>query len=50
MTHLLSASHYSDHASQAKVRIVENVPIAKQTYRLRFDCQKIATRIVLGSL
>lgn len=48
MTHLLSASHYSDHASQAKVRIVENVPIAKQTYRLRFDCQKIATRIVPG--
>ena len=48
MTHLLSASHYSDHASQAKVRIVENVPIAKQTYRLRFDCQEIATRIVPG--
>ncbi|OUT62851.1 MAG: dihydroorotate dehydrogenase electron transfer subunit [Planctomycetaceae bacterium TMED10] len=48
MTHPLSASHYSDHASQAKVRIVENVPIAKQTYRLRFDCQEIATRIVPG--
>ena len=48
MTHLLSASHYSDHASQAKVRIVENVPIAKQTYRLRFDCPEIATRIVPG--
>ncbi|GAI19571.1 unnamed protein product, partial [marine sediment metagenome] len=27
---------------------VENVPIAKQTYRLRFDCQEIATRIVPG--
>lgn len=48
MTHPLSASHYSDHASQAKVRIVENVSIAKQTYRLRFDCQEIATRIVPG--
>jgi dihydroorotate dehydrogenase electron transfer subunit len=48
MSHPLSASHYSDNASQSKVRIIENVPLAKDTFRLRFDCPEIAARITPG--
>ena len=48
MSHPLSAAHYSDHAIQAKVPILENVQIARETYRLRFNCPEIAKRIVPG--
>ena len=48
MSHPLSAAHYSDRAIQATVPILENVQIARETYRLRFDCPEIAKRIVPG--
>ena len=48
MSHPLSASYYPDQATQAKVRILENTPLAKETFRLRFDCPEIASRIVPG--
>ena len=48
MTHPLSAAYYSDHAIQAKVPIRENIRIARETYRLRFDCPEIAKRILPG--
>jgi len=48
MSHPLSARYYSDRALQCRVTIVENVRIAKDTYRLRAHCPEIASRIVPG--
>lgn len=44
----LHASYYADHAVQCSVRIVENVRLAKDTYRVRVACPEIAQRIVPG--
>ena len=44
----LYADFYADTATQARVPIVENVCLARDTYRLRFDCPAIAQRIVPG--
>lgn len=39
---------YPDHAWHGKVAIELNEPIARDTYRLRFHCPRIARRIVPG--
>jgi len=44
----LHADFYADTAWQARVRVVENVRIARDTYRVRFECPEIARRIVPG--
>lgn len=44
----LHAAYYADHASQARVAVIENVPLARDTYRMRFACPEIARRIVPG--
>ena len=36
------------HALQAMVPVVEQVPMAKDTYRMRLYCPEIAARIVPG--
>ena len=44
----LHAEFYADRACQARVRIIENVRLARDTYRVRFDCPEIARRFVPG--
>jgi dihydroorotate dehydrogenase electron transfer subunit len=44
----LNAAFYADRAIRQNVRIVENVQIARDTYRVRFECPEIARRIVPG--
>jgi dihydroorotate dehydrogenase electron transfer subunit len=44
----LHADYYADRAVQCRVKIIENVPLAHGTYRVRFECPEIARRIVPG--
>jgi dihydroorotate dehydrogenase electron transfer subunit len=44
----LHADYYADAATQACVRVIENVQLARDTYRIRFECPAIARRIVPG--
>jgi dihydroorotate dehydrogenase electron transfer subunit len=44
----LHAAYYADDAIQRRVAIVENVPLARDTYRVRFACPEIARAIVPG--
>jgi dihydroorotate dehydrogenase electron transfer subunit len=44
----LYADYYADTASFSQVRILENVQLARDTYRVRFECPEIARRIVPG--
>ena len=44
----LHAAYYADAACQARVEIVDNVKLARDTYRVRFTCLEIARRIVPG--
>jgi dihydroorotate dehydrogenase electron transfer subunit len=44
----LHARHYADRAIRATASILENVRIARDTYRVRFECPEIARRIVPG--
>ncbi len=39
---------YADRAGQQRVLAVENVPLARDTYRIRFECPPIARQIVPG--
>ena len=39
---------YADRAGQQRVLVVENVPLARDTYRIRFECPPIARQIVPG--
>ena len=48
MTNPLHADHYADHALQRTVSVVENVQLACNTFRVRFQCPQIARRIVPG--
>jgi dihydroorotate dehydrogenase electron transfer subunit len=48
MTNPLHAAFYADRACCERVRIRENVPIARDTFRLRFECPVLARRIVPG--
>ena len=44
----LHAEFYADHARHCRVRIIENVRLARDTYRVRFGCPEIARRFVPG--
>jgi dihydroorotate dehydrogenase electron transfer subunit len=44
----LHAEFYADNAQQSRVRITENVQLARDTYRLRFDAPEIARRFLPG--
>ena len=44
----LHAEFYADRACQSRVRILENVRVARDTYRLRFDCPEMARRFTPG--
>jgi dihydroorotate dehydrogenase electron transfer subunit len=44
----LHADFYADAAVQACVPVVENLRLARDTYRIRFDCPQIARQIVPG--
>jgi dihydroorotate dehydrogenase electron transfer subunit len=44
----LHAEFYADRACQSRVRVLENVRVASDTYRLRFDCPEIAHRFTPG--
>lgn len=48
MSSALHASYYADCATQRTVEIVENVRLARDTYRVRFTCPEIAAGIVPG--
>ncbi len=48
MTNPLHADFYADNALQATVEVVENVPLAQDTLRVRFVCPEMAQRIVPG--
>jgi dihydroorotate dehydrogenase electron transfer subunit len=48
MTAPLHAAHYADSALQRRVPIVENVRLARDTYRLRFEFPEMARRILPG--
>jgi dihydroorotate dehydrogenase electron transfer subunit len=44
----LSAAHYADQAGFHSVRVAENEPVARDTYRLRVPCPPLARRIRPG--
>ena len=44
----LAAACYADRAAQYRVEIAENVRLARDTYRVRFECPDLARRIVPG--
>jgi len=44
----LAAACYADQAAQVRVEIAENVRLARDTYRVRFECPNLARRIVPG--
>jgi dihydroorotate dehydrogenase electron transfer subunit len=44
----LHADFYADRAHQRRVEVVENVRLARDTYRLRVECPEIARPIVPG--
>lgn len=48
MSNPLHAEFYADRAVQQTVEVVENVKLARDTYRVRFHCPEIAARIVPG--
>lgn len=45
---LLAAAHYADSAHQYSVTVQENVPLARDTYRIRFECPELARQILPG--
>ena len=48
MTSPLHAAYFADHAVQSSAEIIENVPLARDTFRLRFLAPAIARQIVPG--
>jgi len=48
MSNPLHAKHYADAAVQRTVDVLENVQLARDTFRVRFRCPDIAARIVPG--
>src|SRR6186997_2101163 len=41
-------AHYAEHACHETVAVVENVRLARDTYRVRFECPDLARRVVPG--
>jgi dihydroorotate dehydrogenase electron transfer subunit len=48
MTNPLHAAWYADRAVQQTASVVENVQVARDTFRLRLECPEIAERITPG--
>ncbi len=48
MTSALHAPYCADRAVERRVTVLENVSLARGTYRLRFACPEIARQIVPG--
>jgi dihydroorotate dehydrogenase electron transfer subunit len=48
MKNPLHAAHYADRALQRAVEVVENVRLARDTYRVRFACPEMARRVTPG--
>ena len=48
MSNPLHAQYYADSASWTTAAILENVAVARDTYRVRFDCPTIAARMTPG--
>ena len=48
MSPSVHAAHYADRAVQQTVSLLENVPLARHTYRARIRCPEIARAIVPG--
>ena len=48
MSNPLHAAHYADSALHRQVAIDENVPVGKDTFRVRVCCDDIARRVVPG--
>jgi dihydroorotate dehydrogenase electron transfer subunit len=44
----LRADFYADFATQTRVPVIENVRLARDTYRIRVECPDVARRIVPG--
>jgi len=44
----LAASWYADKAVQSQVTVLENVPLARDTYRVRIACPNLAAEILPG--
>lgn len=47
-TNPLHAKYYADQAVSQQVTVVENVQLARDTYRIRFECPELARQIVPG--
>jgi dihydroorotate dehydrogenase electron transfer subunit len=43
-----TAAHYAEHACHETVAVTENVRLARDTYRVRFECPELARRVVPG--
>jgi dihydroorotate dehydrogenase electron transfer subunit len=48
MTDVLHAAHFALRACHERVTILENARIARDTFRLRFQCPRLARRVVPG--
>ena len=48
MTGMLHAAYYADCAGQSRVTVIENVQLARDTFRVRFSAPHLAARIVPG--
>jgi dihydroorotate dehydrogenase electron transfer subunit len=44
----LAAAHYADSAAQFRAAVVENVPLARDTFRIRLECPEAARRCMPG--
>src|ERR1700760_4847242 len=44
----LYAEFYADQAFQARAEVIENVPLARDTFRIRITCPEVARRILPG--
>lgn len=48
LAHPLAAPYYADRAQHGRAAVVENVRLARDTYRVRLECPELARRIVPG--
>jgi len=48
MSNLSNTAHFADHAVQVTTPLVENVCLARDTYRVRVECPELARRILPG--
>ena len=48
MSHSYREPHFADHAWQGTANVIENVRLARDTYRVRIECPEVAGSIVPG--